>query len=63
MEQRQTKKNFDEASLCETSIRAEAHSLATKQGLSEKFSRGYEGRYRAPISYWAPQAEQKKGLR
>ena len=50
------KKNVDEAGLCETSIRAEAHSLATSRGSERNFSRGYEGRYRPPKSYWAPQA-------
>ena len=56
MEQRQIKKNVDEAGLCETSIRAEAHSLATSRGSERNFSRGYKGRYRAPKSYWALQA-------
>ena len=45
------KKNVHEANLCETSIRAEAHSLATSRGSERNFSRGYEGRYRAPKSY------------
>ena len=48
MEQRQILKNVDEAGLCETSIRAEAHSLATSRASERNFSRGYEGRYRAP---------------
>ena len=56
MEQRQTKKNVDEAGLCETSIRAEALSLATSRASERNFSRGYEGRYQAPKFYWAPQA-------
>ena len=51
MEKSQTKKNVDEAGLCETSIRAEAHSLATSRASDRSFSRGYEGRYRAPKSY------------
>ena len=39
MEQRQILKNVDEAGLCETSIRAEAHSLATSRASERNFSR------------------------
>ena len=39
MEQRQTK-NVDEAGLCETSIKAEAHSLAASRASERNFSRG-----------------------
>ena len=31
-------------------------SYGPGRALERKFSRGYEGRYRAPKSYWAPQA-------
>ena len=51
MEKSQTKKNVDEGGLCETSIKAEAHSLATSRVSDRSFFRGYEGRYRAPKSY------------
>ena len=33
-----------------------AHLSTTHRASERKFSRGYEGRYRAPKSYWAPQA-------